>query len=277
MSRISMLLFLSNGWDSSLPWELLLPLFIFIGLHLDIFTWLQLAQCHHQIRVHNFRRTYERTALPCSFPDCWKLLTVRVSVDFTSCCCLPFQFTTLSNCVLIPLPILLCTGIMNPPSDPNRKLDARHEQLLQHCVLCVHPWVFRSEIGASHFRRSFGIAKLHYQECTHHWPLCRTIRLLHRVDQSSMNMCSLQLLCPGSSSPIQTSLECSLHRKQSFWEKRACGVDTGSSQPSCQPTEPRHHSIRHDFSHHQTQNCQWKCICGVSCVLVSLISFFKTR
>ena len=74
-----------------------------------------------------------------------------------------------------------------------------------------------------------------------------------------MGIFSLQLLCPSSSSPIQTASDCSLHRDQNFPEKMSLRnghwfvPNIHASQPSsC------HHSIREHSSHHQTWNRQWK-------------------
>ena len=48
--------------------------FVFIVSHFDIFTgrfnWFNVITYLGQIRVQNFRWTYERTALPPSFPLC---------------------------------------------------------------------------------------------------------------------------------------------------------------------------------------------------------------
>ena len=56
-------------------------------------------------------------------------------------------------------------------------------------------------------------------------PFCRIFRLLLHLDKSLMDMCSLQLLCQSSTSPIQTAADCSLHRDQNFLQKmswRSC-------------------------------------------------------
>ena len=61
---------------------------LFVVLHLDIFTrrftWLSVIAKWRQIRVQSSRWTYERTALPYSFPGCGELFTTLVSVDCTS-------------------------------------------------------------------------------------------------------------------------------------------------------------------------------------------------
>ena len=44
------------------------------------------------------------------------------------------------------------------------------------------------------------------------WLFDRIFHLLLHLEQSSMEMCSLQLLCPGSSSPIQTVSDHSWHQ-----------------------------------------------------------------
>ena len=74
-----------------------------------------------------------------------------------------------------------------------------------------------------------------------------------------MGIFSLQLWCPGSSSPIQTASDCSLHRDQNFPEK----VSLRKSHwfvPKIHASQPSscHHSIREHSSHHQTWNRQWK-------------------
>ena len=75
---------------------------------------------------------------------------------------------------------------------------------------------FHSEIWANRFHRMLVIAKLHHQESIHHWKSDRIFHLLLLLDKSSMGMCSLQLLCPGSFSPIQTSSHFSWHRDANF-------------------------------------------------------------
>ena len=88
---------------------------------------------------------------------------VLVSVDFTSLlkkklkmlssmltgmsCFLPWQLTNLSKCILISRPILLCTGIMQPPSDPNRILSScarDFSSTAQHLVCTSESSVQRS-------------------------------------------------------------------------------------------------------------------------------------
>ena len=86
-------------------------------------------------------------------------------------------------------------------------------------TLGVHRGVFRSEIGTHRFHRSLETSKLHHQESTHHWQSDRIFHLLLPLDQSSMDMCSLQLLCPGSSSPIQTASDYAWHQDQNFQVK----------------------------------------------------------
>ena len=73
-----------------------------------------------------------------------------------------------------------------------------------------------------------------------------------------MGIFSLQLLCPGSSSPIQTASDCSLHRDQNFPEK--VSLRNGHLfVPKIHASQPSscHHSIR-EHSSHQTWNRQWK-------------------
>ena len=54
--------------------------------------------------------------------------------------------------------------------------------------------------------------------------------------KSSVGMCSLQLLCPGSSSPIQTASDHSWHQDQKLQsENELVELSQVCSQPSCQP------------------------------------------
>ena len=75
---------------------------------------------------------------------------------------------------------------------------------LQHCRT---PFVHRksSPFRSIGFRRIPGIAKLHHQESIHHWQSDGIFHLLFFLDQSSMGVCSLELLCPSSFSPIWTA------------------------------------------------------------------------
>ena len=70
-------------------------------------------------------------------------------------------------------------------------------------------------------------------------PFDRIFRLLLHLDHSLMGIFSLQLLCLGSSSPIQTASDCSLHRDQNFPERESQLAEWSwvCSQHSCQATE----------------------------------------
>ena len=94
-----------------------------------------------------------------------------------------------------------------------------------------------------------------------------------------MGMCSLQLLCPGSSSPSQTSSDYSWHRDQDFQVKmtlRNCHT-FGHNLRAIQPNSSQH-SIHHDSSHHETKSCQWDTPVQIPEFLnLSLISCFQDR
>ena len=124
-------------------------------------------------------------------------------------CFLPYPFTNLSKCILISWPMLLFTGIVEPPS--GRPLHAISPTL--HNTLCTPLSLpFRGR------HKSFCIVTLKLPSSTirdilHHW-LFDIFHILLHPDRSSMTLCSLQLLCPGSSSPMRTDLDGSLHRDQ---------------------------------------------------------------
>ena len=81
-------------------------------------------------------------------------------------------------------------------------------RFLPHCTkLCAttQNFVHSSESSVQRSRQSV----FNHQESIHHWQYDRIFHLLLHLllllDRRSMGMCSLQLLCPGSSSPIQTA------------------------------------------------------------------------
>ena len=80
----------------------------------------------------------------------------------------------------------------------------------QHLVYINESAVQKSE--QTLFHRLLGTAKLHHLESIHHWLFDRIFHLLLHRGESSMGMCSLQLLCPGSSSPIQTASDFPRHQ-----------------------------------------------------------------
>ena len=134
---------------------------------------------------------------------------------------------------------------MYPPSSQvrGRNLVVLCTRFLQHCTkLCVHQWVFQSEIWAIRFRRNLGIAKLHHQESIHHWQSDRIFHLLLRLDQSSMGMCSPQLLCPGSSSPIQTA--------SIYWWHWHPNLQVKMSLRKCRKFVPNLRVIQQNSCHH---------------------------
>ena len=119
---------------------------------------------------------------------------------------------------------------------------------------------------SNHSRRILETAQLHHQESIHHWLFDRIFHLLLHLDRSSMGMCPLQLLCPGSSSPIQTASDYSWHQDQDFQVKvslRSCHVFVPNLR-AIQPNSPSHHSIHHNSSNPSIpaimkprKNCQW--------------------
>ena len=118
---------------------------------------------------------------------------------------------------------------------------------------------------------------LHHQECTSQWSCNKIFRLLLHLDRSLMHMCSLEFMCPGSSSPIRTASDCSLHQDQNFPGKVGLRIrhrfvpNLHASVPSSS-----HHSMHLDSSHRQTRNCQGY-VCADSCVseLVSDFGFSR--
>ena len=111
----------------------------------------------------------------------------------------------------------------------------------------VHTTESCSEIGTNRFRRNLETAKLHRLEYIHH------------LDQSSMGMCSLQLLCPGSCSPVQTVSKCSWHQDQNLGVK-VCSRNCLKCDPNLPAIKPNssHHSIHRNSVHHHTKNCSHK-------------------
>ena len=160
-------------------------LFIFIVSHFDIFTeHSNVIKNWDQIYVQSFRWTYERGALPYSFPSCQELFAILVFVDSTSCAqieiedavfgvdwnelFLPYQLTYVSTCILISWPMLLCTGIVKPPPDPKIEIVSSVARdfsgTAQHLV-CTAQTVFHLNLET---------AKLHHQESIHHWQSDKT-------------------------------------------------------------------------------------------------------
>ena len=71
----------------------------------------------------------------------------------------------------------------------------------RHFVCTNESSIQRSEQTV--FIISFETAKLHHLGSIHHWLFDRISHLLLHLGQSSMGMCSLQLLCSSSSSPFK--------------------------------------------------------------------------
>ena len=131
---------------------------------------------------------------------------------------------------------------------------------------CVHQWLFHSEIWAIRSRRILGIAKLHHRESIHHWQSDKIFHLLLLLDQSSIGMCRLQLLCPGWFSPIQTASDHWWHwhpnlqvkmslRKSHTLFPNLRAIQQNSSHHSIDQNSS-HRSIRHHSNHH-SRKCQW--------------------
>ena len=75
---------------------------------------------------------------------------------------------------------------------------------------------------------------------------------LLRLDQQIMDMCSVQLLCPRSSSPIQTVSDSSLHRDQNL----PCGIVTEFQNIHASRPNSNHRSISKNSSHLLAKTCQ---------------------
>ena len=147
---------------------------------------------------------------------------------------------------------------------PNRSLVVFCTRFLkhaQHLVYLRESSTQRSEQTV--FHRILEIAKLHHQQSIHHWRSDRIFHLLLFLDQSSTSMCSLQLPCPGSSSPIQTASEptSNLQVKMSL-QKCHTFVPTTFVPSNRTPViipfiiTPSVVPIRHNSSH-RSMNCQW--------------------
>ena len=136
------------------------------------------------------------------------------------------------------------------------------------CSTAQH-FVYTSESSIQRSEQSvfvLGIADLHHQESIHHWQSDGIFHLLLHLDQCSMGTCSLQLLCPGSSSPIQTASDSSWHRDPNLQVKtslRKChtvvpnlrAIQPNSSHHSIHQNSC-HRSIRHNYNH-RSKKGQW--------------------
>ena len=100
-----------------------------------------------------------------------------------------------------------------------------------------------------------------------------------------MGMCPLQLLCPGSSSPIQTASDYSWHQDPNLQVKMSLqkchtfvpnlrAIQQSSSHHSIHQNSS-HRSIRHN-SNHRSRKCQWDMSVQIpECPSLSLISSFQ--
>ena len=137
--------------------------------------------------------------------------------------------------------------------------------------------VFRSEIDTNRLHRTL---QLHRQECTHRWQFDRVFHLLLHLDRS-LDMCSLQLLCPGSSSPIRFGLLMAPRSIPS--ENGLAELSLVCSQPSCHPTalqSPFHSSQLQPTSNQELSVLEWSVgdVCADSEFLhLSLISGSQVR
>ena len=93
-----------------------------------------------------------------------------------------------------------------------------------------------------------------------------SFHLLLLSDQSSMGICSLQLLCPGSSSPIHIASDYIWHQDEKFQVKmglRKCHTfvhNLRAIQQNSSHRKSSHRSIR-QRSNHRSKKCHW-CMSG---------------
>ena len=125
----------------------------------------------------------------------------------------------------------------------------------QNFVHSSEPSFQRSE--QSVFVNILGITKLHRQGSIHHWQYDRIFHLMVLLDQSSMWMCPLQLLCPSSSSPIRTASDYWWHWHRSLQLKmRLQKCRTFVSNLRAIQQNSSHRSNRHN-SNHRSKKDQW--------------------
>ena len=130
------------------------------------------------------------------------------------------------------------------------------------CTPTCLPFRDRSKQFSSHLQN----AKVPHQECIHHWVIDGTFHLLLLIDRSSIEMCSLQLLCQSPFSPIQTIQDCSWHQDQNF-------LHVTVSLQSFRTFDSSHHAIRVNSNRHSIQrnsNCHHE---GLSVQNHELLSF----
>ena len=190
-------------------------------------------------------------------------------------CFLPYQLTNLSKCILRTWPIFAVhknheTTIGYPKWKPCRPVHAISPAM--HNTMCT-PVSLPFRDRHKPFHRNLETATLHRLEYIHHWLCDRIFDLLLHLDQSSMVTCSLQLLCPGSFSPIQSVSNCSWHQDQNYGVKvclRNC-LKFDPNLPAIKPNSS-HHSIHRNSSHHHTKNCSLKKV-SVGIRLCKFLSF----
>ena len=294
MSGIFMFLFLSARWILRIHSDsgnfCFQKFLIFFVSHFDICTRFQLVRCHHLLVLHLDSEFSLDLRAHCSAIPVSRLLTVLRKtmigiVHIVVLCRFHFSvqveienvvFEVDRNEVVLAMPIhqfsFLDKFCCRSESCIHRYVRGRNlvvlcTRFLPHCTeLCVLQWVFHSEIWAIRFRRIVGTAKLHHQESIHHWQSDRIFHLLLFLDENSMGMCWLQLLCPGSSSPIQTASDYRWHWHPNLQVKmslRKChtfvhhlrAIQQNSSHQSIHRNSS-HRSIRH-HSNHRSRKCQW--------------------
>ena len=117
--------------------------------------------------------------------------------------------------------------------------------------LGVHPWVFQSRISANYVHRIFEIAKLRHLGSSH-----RNFHLPLPLDQRSLGMRWLQLLCPGSYSPILCFQVKMSWQMCCTFVRNLRAFQHHSSHRSRRPNSSRR-SIRQDSIRHEYTTSQW--------------------
>ena len=117
-----------------------------------------------------------------------------------------------------------------------------------HCTkLRVHPWVFRSEIGTSHFHRNLGVANLLPSGI--HSPLA----VRSPLPSLDLDRRFLDLLCHSNRFGLLIALRKNFPEKVSLRNCHRIVPNLHASQP-----RSSQYSIHHNSSHHQTKNPQCK-------------------
>ena len=103
---------------------------------------------------------------------------------------------------------------------PNRNLDVLHSNFsrtAQNSVRTRESSCRRSALAA--FIAALKVSNATVKKSTLHWLFDEIFRLLLHLDQRFMEMSSLHLLCPSSSSPIQTRLGLLFALRKNFPKK----------------------------------------------------------